>query len=195
MAEYFSPGVYVEEYDNSPRSVEGVGTSTGGFVGLAEKGPTKGAPLLVTNFKSFTKQFGGYLSEYTHGEYRFLANAVEQFFTNGGTRCYVSRVAPEDAQAASKKMGILKVTAANEGKWGNRILISLKTVIKKKMQLLENVNGNVYKAKSVEGFREGDVVEFNGEYNRISMIYDEQITFETKLKETPWMRTSFPRTW
>ncbi len=185
MAEYFSPGVYVEEYDNSPRSVEGVGTSTGGFVGLAEKGPTKGAPRLVTNFKSFQKQFGGYLSEYTHGEYRYLANAVEQFFTNGGTRCYVSRVAPEDAQAASKKMGILKVTAANEGKWGNRILISLKTVIKKKMQLLENVNGNVYKAKSVEGFREGDVVEFNGEYNRISMIYDEQVTFETKFKSNP----------
>ena len=38
MAEYLSPGVYVEEYDNSPRSVEGVGTSTAGFVGMAEKG-------------------------------------------------------------------------------------------------------------------------------------------------------------
>ena len=60
MAEYFSPGVYVEEYDNSPRSVEGVGTSTAGFVGLAEKGPTKGAPLLVTNFKTFKKLLGGF---------------------------------------------------------------------------------------------------------------------------------------
>ena len=30
MAEYLSPGVYVEEYDNSPRSIEGVGTSTVG---------------------------------------------------------------------------------------------------------------------------------------------------------------------
>ncbi len=185
MAEYFSPGVYVEEYDNAPRSVEGVGTSTGGFVGLAEKGPTKGAPSLVTNFKSFQKQFGGFLSEYTYGEYRYLANAVEQFFTNGGTRCYVSRVAPEDAVCASKKMGILKVTAANEGKWGNRIQVSLKTVAKKKMQLLEATGKNVYRAKSVEGFREGDVVEFNGEYNRIAMIYDEQVTFENKFKADP----------
>ena len=182
MAEYFSPGVYVEEYDNSPRSVEGVGTSTAGFVGLAEKGPTKGAPLLVTNFKNFQKLFGGFLSEYTHGEYRYLANSVEQFFANGGTRCYVSRVAPEDAVAASKKMGILTVSAANEGKWGNRIQISLKTVIKRKMQLLEKISDTVYKAKSVDGFREGDVVEFNGEYNRIAMIYDEQVTFETKFK-------------
>ncbi len=185
MAEYFSPGVYVEEYDNSPRSIEGVGTSTGGFVGLAEKGPTKGAPQLVTSFKSFKQQFGGFLSEYTHGEYRYLANAVEQFFINGGTRCYVSRVAPEDAVCASKKMGILTVKAANEGKWGNRIQISLKTVAKKKMQLLEAVGKNVYKAKSAEGFREGDIVEFNGEYNRISMIYDEQITFENKFKADP----------
>ncbi|MBR6257327.1 MAG: phage tail sheath family protein [Lachnospiraceae bacterium] len=193
MAEYFSPGVYVEEYDNAPRSVEGVGTSTGGFVGMAEKGPTKGAPQLVTNFRSFVKQFGGFLSEYTHGEYRYLANSVEQFFLNGGTRCYVSRVAPEDATSASKKMGILTVTAANEGKWGNRIQISLKTVLKKKMQLLENTGKNSYKARSVEGFREGDIVEFNGEYNRISVIYDEQVTFENKFKADPVDKDMIPK--
>ena len=185
MAEYFSPGVYVEEYDNSPRSVEGVGTSTAGFVGLAEKGPTKGAPLLVTNLKNFHKYFGGFLSEYTHGEFRYLASSVEQFFRNGGTRCYVSRVAPEDATSASRKMGILEVEAANEGKWGNRIQVSLNTVIKRKMQLLERVSDTIYKAKSVDGFREGDVVEFNGEYNRIAMIYDEQVTFDTKFKTNP----------
>ena len=193
MAEYFSPGVYVEEYDNAPRSVEGVGTSTGGFIGLAEKGPTKGAPQLVTNFRSFLKQFGGFLSEYTHGEYRYLANSVEQFFLNGGTRCYVSRVAPEDATSASKKMGILTVTAANEGKWGNRIQISLKTVLKKKMQLLENTGKNSYKARSVEGFREGDIVEFNGEYNRISVIYDEMVTFENKFKADPVDKDMIPK--
>ena len=136
MAEYLSPGVYVEEYDSSPRSIEGVGTSTAGFVGLAEKGPSIGAPALVTSFKSFTKQFGGFLSEFTHGEYRYLANSVEQFFVNGGTRCFVSRVVPSDAKAATKTAGILTVEAANEGKWGNRIQISFNTVAKKKMQLI-----------------------------------------------------------
>ena len=45
MAEYFSPGVYVEEYDNTPRSIEGVGTSTAGFIGFAEKGAAVGAPI------------------------------------------------------------------------------------------------------------------------------------------------------
>ena len=193
MAEYFSPGVYVEEYDNSPRSVEGVGTSTAGFIGFAEKGPTKGAPLLVTNFKNFQKFFGGFLSEYTHGEYRYLANSVEQFFVNGGTRCFVSRVAPADAECASKKMGILEVSAANEGKWGNRIQISLSSVIKRKMQLVEKTGESTYKVKSAEGFREGDIVEFGGAYNRISMIYDDQVTFETKFKGDPVDKEVIPK--
>ncbi|MCD8196690.1 MAG: phage tail sheath subtilisin-like domain-containing protein [Lachnospiraceae bacterium] len=177
MAEYFTPGVYVEEYDNSPRSIEGVGTSTAGFIGFAEKGPTIGAPSLVTNFKSFTAQFGGFLSEFTHGDYRYLANSVEQFFVNGGTRCYVSRVIPDGAKAASKEQGILRVEAANEGKWGNRIQISFNTVEKKKMQLIAQ-SGTGYIAKSVDGFREGDLVDANGEYNRIAAIYDNTVTFE-----------------
>lgn len=181
MAEYFSPGVYVEEYDNSPRSIEGVGTSTAGFIGLAEKGPIEGAPSLVTNFKSFIRQFGGFLSEFSYGEYRYLANSVEQFFINGGTRCYVSRVAPRDAVSAKKKMGILTVEAANVGKWGNRIQISLTTITKKKLQLIAK-SGEGYVAKSVEGFREGDLVECKGEYNRIASIYDRTITFENKFK-------------
>lgn len=177
MAEYLSPGVYVEEYDSSPRSIEGVGTSTAGFVGLAEKGPSIGAPALVTSFKSFTKQFGGFLSEFTHGEYRYLANSVEQFFVNGGTRCFVSRVVPSDAKAATKTAGILTVEAANEGKWGNRIQISFNTVAKKKMQLISEA-GEGYIAKTTEGFREGDIVVVNGEYNKIKSIFDNAIVFE-----------------
>lgn len=177
MAEYLSPGVYVEEYDNSPRSIEGVGTSTAGFIGMAEKGPSIGAPSLVTSFKNFTKQFGGFLSEYTHGEYRYLANSVEQFFINGGTRCYVSRVVPADAKAAKKTAGILTAEAANEGKWGNRIQISFNTVTKKKMQLVSEA-GEGYIAKSVDGFREGDLVVVNGEYNQIKSIFDKAVVFE-----------------
>ena len=176
MAEYLSPGVYVEEYDNSPRSIEGVGTSTAGFVGLAEKGPSIGAPSLVTSFKGFTKQFGGFLSEFTHGEFRYLANSVEQFFANGGTRCFVSRVVPADAKAAAKTAGILTAEAANEGKWGNRIQISFNTVTKKKMQLISEA-GEGYIAKTTEGFREGDLVVVNGEYNQIKSIFDNAIVF------------------
>ncbi|MCR5453251.1 MAG: phage tail sheath family protein [Lachnospiraceae bacterium] len=181
MAEYFSPGVYVEEIDNSPRAIEGVGTSTAGFVGLAEKGPAIGAPALVTDFKSFKRQFGGFLSEFTHGEFRYLANSVEQFFANGGTRCYVSRVVPVDARKASTKKGILSVTAANEGKWGNRIQFSVELVTKKKLQLVAAA-GEGFKAKSLDGFAEGDLVVVGNEYNRIATIYDDVVTFEKKFE-------------
>lgn len=180
MAEYLSPGVYVEEYDNSPRSVEGVGTSTAGFVGMAEKGPVEGIPQLVTNFKSFTQQFGGFLSEFAYGENRFLANSVEQFFANGGTRCFVMRVAPADAESASAEKGIITVTAKNPGVWGNKIQITLNTVKKQRLQLIAKSETG-YVAKSVDGFREGDLVVFEGTYTRIRTIFDRTVTFEDEL--------------
>ncbi len=183
MAEYLSPGVYVEEYDNSPRSIEGVGTSTAGFIGLAEKGPLEGAPLLVTNMRSFHQQFGGFLSEFAYGEYRFLANSVEQFFDNGGTRCFVMRVAPKDAKCASAKQGILKLTAKNPGTWGNKVKVMLSTNAKRKLQLVEKTETG-YLAKSADGFREGDLVVFEDTYTRIKTIFEREITFEDDLPDS-----------
>lgn len=182
MAEYLSPGVYVEELDNSPRAIEGVGTSAAGFIGLAEKGQVVGAPTLVTSFADFQKKFGGLLSEFVYDKYRFLAYSVEQFFANGGTRCFVSRVIPEDATKATVKAGMLAFEAANEGKWGNRIQVSFATVTKKKMQIMSKVDDTTYEAKSVVGFREGDIVKVADEYNKIRMIYDNKVTFENAFK-------------
>ncbi len=185
MAEYLSPGVYVEEYESSPRAIEGVGTSTAGFIGMAVKGPTIGAPSLVTSFADFQRQFGGYLGEYTHGEYRFLPYAVEQFFINGGTRCFVTRVIPSDAKVAGAKAGGLVLRAANEGKWGNRILMTFTTTNKRKMQLVAKESDLVYTAKNAAGFAEGDLVDFNGELNRITGIYENSITFAQVFAKDP----------
>jgi len=183
MAEYLSPGVYVEEYDNSPRSIEGVGTSTAGFIGLAEKGPIEGAPLLVTSLRSFKQQFGGFLSEFGYGEYRFLANSVEQFFDNGGTRCFVMRVAPKDTKTASARKGLITVTATSPGSWGNKIQVIVSTNKKRKLQLIEKTAGG-FLAKSLEGFREGDLVEFEGTYTRIKTIFDREVTFEDDIPDS-----------
>jgi phage tail sheath protein FI len=38
MPEYLSPAVYVEEVSSGSKPIESVGTSTGAFVGLAERG-------------------------------------------------------------------------------------------------------------------------------------------------------------
>lgn len=175
----------MEEYDNSPRSIEGVGTSTAGFVGMAVKGATKGAPSLITNFAEFQREFGGYLSVFTHGDYRYLAGSVEQFFANGGTRCYVARVAAPDACAAKADSGILHVCAANEGVWGNRIQVRVTSVTKKKIQLLEKVGELSYRAKNVDGLLAGDLVVFETSYNRIVSIFDNIITFQEAFAEEP----------
>lgn len=185
MAEYLSPGVYVEEYDNSPRSIEGVGTSTAGFVGMTVKGAAKGAPSLITNFAGFLREFGGYLSEFTHGEFRYLAGSVEQFFANGGTRCYVARVIAPGAATAQADAGIMHICAANEGIWGNRIQFTVNSSAKKKLQLTERLQENIYRAKSADGLLEGDIVVFEEEYNRISSIFDNNITFEKAFSNDP----------
>lgn len=185
MAEYLSPGVYIEEYDNSPRSIEGVGTSTAGFVGMTVKGAAKGAPSLITSFAGFLREFGGYLSEFTHGEYRYLAGSVEQFFANGGTRCYVARVTAPGAVTAKADAGIMQIRAANEGIWGNRIQIAVSSSTRKKLQLTEKLEENTYRAKSADGLLEGDIVVFEKEYNRVVSIFDNNITFEKAFANDP----------
>lgn len=185
MAEYLSPGVYVEEYDNSPRGVEGVGTCTGGFVGMAVRGPSEGAPSLVTSFAAFLRLFGGYLNQFSHGEYRYLAGSVEQFFANGGTKCFVSRVTAPGAKPAFARAGILSVEAKNEGLWGNRIQMTLTAVEKKKLQLIKKEEDGSFQAKNIRGFLEGDLVVFEGECNRIKTIFEDKVTFEEEFGADP----------
>ena len=102
MAEYLAPGVVIEEVQTN-RPIEGVSTSTAGLVGTTERGPLN-TPQLVTSFGEFRRQFGELLpqAEFSDGGrcHGYLPHAVEGFFTNGGKRCYITRVAPEDATRA-----------------------------------------------------------------------------------------------
>ena len=182
MPEYLSPGVYVEEYESGAVPMEGVGTSTAGFVGLVEKGDVIGKPQLVTSFSDYVRIFGGYLSETKFGDKRYLPYAVEHFFINGGSRAFVMRVCPADAKCASTKSdSILSFTANNPGEWGNRIKVTVSPVSRVKTQVYE-VNGNDAVVRSVDGFTIGDVVEFadgkTSVYNKITAIEEKTITFE-----------------
>ncbi|SFR54067.1 phage tail sheath family protein [Anaeromicropila populeti] len=196
MAEYLSPGVYVEEFASGGKPMEGVGTSTAGFIGLAEKGPIEGVPQLVTNFSDFKRTYGGYLSENEYGEYRFLAYAVEHFFVNGGSRCFVMRVAPADAKcsvgfAPSKDAPVLSVTAKNPGMWGDRIGITIYPASKAKTQVLEIIEaaeGKKYRVKSGAGFNVGDIVAYREEekvtYNKVIKNQDNIITFASAFEDS-----------
>lgn len=182
MPEYLSPGVYVEEYESGAVPMEGVGTSTAGFIGLAEKGDVIGKPQLVTSFSDYMRIFGGYLSETKYGDKRYLPYAVEHFFINGGSRAFVMRVCPADAKAAATKSdSILSFTAKNPGEWGNRIKVTVSPVSRVKTQVYE-AEGNSAVVRSVDGFNIGDVVEFadgkTSVYNKITAIEEKTITFE-----------------
>src|ERR1044072_625538 len=90
MPEYLAPGVYVEETSFRAKSIEGVGTSTTGFVGPTRKGPVGETPELITSFNDFERIYGG-LDELSFGP-NYLAHAVRAYFDNGGSRLYVARV-------------------------------------------------------------------------------------------------------
>jgi len=160
MAEYLSPGVYVEEFDSAGPPLSGVSTSTAGFIGLAERGPVEGLPQLVTSMNDFRRKYGGYLSDNQFGSYRYLAYAVDQFFTNGGSRAYIMRVAPSDAKTASSKGEFFVVTARNPGSWGNQVEVHIEPSSKAKTQIFEDLGGGKYRVKNSAGFVEGDAVVF-----------------------------------
>jgi uncharacterized protein len=95
MPEYLAPGVYVEETSFRQKTIEGVSTSTAGFVGPARFGPTAGEPELLTSYFDFERIYGGIdplsFQDESGESPNDLAHAVRGFFENGGRRLYVSR--------------------------------------------------------------------------------------------------------
>lgn len=161
--------------------MEGVGTSTAGLIGLAERGPVEGVPQLVTNFADFKRTYGSFLSENEFGEYRFLAYAVEHFFINGGARCFVSRVAPASAKCSKAKVADLSFTAKNPGIWGDSISIKIAPASKAKTQVFEALGSKKYRVKNAAGFNPGDIIVFvdgeTTELNKIEKNQDNVLTF------------------
>jgi len=86
MPELLTPGVFIQEVNFGPQPIEGVSTSTAGFVGETERGPV-GQPTLITSFSDYQRQFGGFLVG------KPLPLAVRGFFDNGGKRAFIVRAA------------------------------------------------------------------------------------------------------
>lgn len=130
MAEYLHPGVYVEEKSSGVRPIEGVSTSTAAFVGVTAKGVPNRATF-ITSWRAFVTKFGDVSRD---GPY--LPYAVEQFFNNGGKRCYIVR-ALSDASArlagadlpsretAGPARPSLRVSAKGRGAWGNGLAVRI----------------------------------------------------------------------
>lgn len=121
MAEYLSPGVYIEDNPNPP-VIEAVSASTGGFVGIAQRGEV-GKPIFITSWNAFINNFAlGMNSPFLANS--DLAYAVYGFFQNGGKRCYVMRVA-SDSVATAQLEGDLVIEAKDAGAWGNKLKVTV----------------------------------------------------------------------
>lgn len=142
MPEYLSPGVYVEEISTGPRPIEGVGTSTAGFVGLSERGPENAQ--LITSWLDFRRWYGSYI------ETSYLAYAVQGFFSNGGQRCYVTCVTGKTAIDANATIGQLTIVASGRGTWGNRVALMVSPPGNGKTGLVKV--SILYYKKAIEGF-------------------------------------------
>ena len=100
MPEYLAPGVYVEETSFRAKSIEGVSTTTTGFVGPARYGPIDLEADIITGLVEYERVYGDRealsLTPKDGGpklsQPNFLWHAVRAFFEEGGKRLYVARV-------------------------------------------------------------------------------------------------------
>ena len=107
-----------------------------GFVGFARKGPLH-TPVAVESVARFREIFGDDLQlawDAEHGgmEYSHLGPAVESFFRNGGLRCWVVRVAGDNASTFQfPLLGVIDAEAArgamlqarSPGRWASQLRV------------------------------------------------------------------------
>jgi len=120
------PGIYIQEFTPGA-PIQGVGTSTGCFIGTALMGPNNVATQ-ITSWDEFQSIFGGFIPPPTNS---YLAPAVYGFFLNGGTVCYIVRAsiganATSDllTRQASPQTDLV-ATAVQEGTVGNTISVQV----------------------------------------------------------------------
>jgi hypothetical protein len=100
MPEYLAPGVYVEEVSFRSKSIEGVSTTTTGFVGPTRYGPIGLEPDVITSLGEFERVYGDRQpltftspDDDTEQEmHNYLWHAARAFFEEGGKRLYVARI-------------------------------------------------------------------------------------------------------
>jgi phage tail sheath protein FI len=113
------PGVYVQEVPSGVRTIMGVGTSTALFIGQSALGPMN-SPVRCLTYTDFVRAFSDDTSVGS------LANYVKLFFLNGGTDCYIMRIANGAKRSFvtlqnDAGTGVLTLTAKDPGLAGELI--------------------------------------------------------------------------
>ena len=161
MPEYLAPGVYVEETSYRSKTIEGVSTSTAGFVGPTRFGPIVGEPELLTGFADFERIYGGLdrlnFTDDSGATHNYLAHAVRAFFEEGGKRLYVSRICDNGKNASRTIAGstspvspadTVEVQARYPGKAGNVVV----TFTFKLSQNILDTDGSVFELRGASNY-------------------------------------------
>ncbi len=140
MPTYLHPGVYVEEIPSGARPIESAGTSTAAIIGFAAKGPI-GKPTLIFSWKQYQNIFGGIQSY--HGDtidVDYMGHTVQAFFSNGGGKAYIVRLAPGSSAAQADlavpgatgtgttlntQFKFIDVEGVSAGDWSNGLKLQL----------------------------------------------------------------------
>lgn len=120
------PGVYIEEVPSDVHTITSVSTSIAAFFGRTSKGKLN-QPIRCLSQADFARNFGA-----PHPQ-SDLGYSVRQFFANGGTDCYVVRVASGALPAAITLHSLLRpgpqpvfdVIAKSEGAWANQLRLEV----------------------------------------------------------------------
>ena len=117
------PGVYVQEVPSGVRTITSVGTSTAMFIGRTKKGVV-GKPTRCLSYTDFVTNFSEDISTGDMSRY------VKLFFINGGSDCYVMRLASGTAAASVQLLdydGTARLTfrAKQAGQIGENIRIAV----------------------------------------------------------------------
>src|SRR5678815_4361049 len=155
MPEYLAPGVYVEEVSFRNKSIEGVATTTTGFIGPTRFGPVEVEPEVITSLTEYERTFGD-RQQFLYKEvdpvtqsaideppmHNYMWHAVRAFFEEGGKRLYVARtfqshgsndgsasdwISPKDASghATIKQLRVRARYPGEAGKTRVRLTLSL----------------------------------------------------------------------
>jgi hypothetical protein len=197
MPEYLAPGVYVEEVSYRSKLIEGVSTSTAGFVGPARYGPVGGMPILVTSFAEFERIFGTrdqLVFKTEEPSHNFLAHAVQAFFENGGRRVYIARIFKQDgsntgtafSEMTSPRVtgGRLRLEARFPGRAGN-MRVSFMFRLTKNVLQTDPDNSSIH---VLRGVASNDVLYVESATNPTNTgLYHAERVFDDTVNRVSWV--------
>jgi uncharacterized protein len=117
------PGVYIVEAPSGVHTITGVATSIAAFFGQASMGRLN-TPIQCLSYSDYTRNLGAPVPGAN------LAQSVQEFFSNGGSECYVVRLANGAAAAQVilcdlSGTQVLHLSASSPGIWGAGLSVTV----------------------------------------------------------------------